>query len=62
MLQCFFSDETEAFRSPAEPGIFEWVTVRLRVEAGLEVQAALLVGKEPNFPRVFPADEASVQV
>ena len=48
MLQRFFSDETEAFRSPAEPGINQWVTVRLRVEAGLEVQAALLVGKGPN--------------
>ena len=48
MLQRFFSDETEAFRSPAEPGINQWVTVRLRVEAGPEVQAALLVGKEPS--------------
>ena len=48
MLQRFFSDETEAFRSPAEPGIFQWVTVRLRVEAGLEVQATLLVGEEPS--------------
>ena len=48
MLQCFFSDETETFRSPAEPKIFEWVTVRLRVEAGLEVQATLLVGEEPS--------------
>ena len=48
MLQRFFSDETEAFRSPAEPGINQWVTVRLRVEAGLEAQAALLVGRGPS--------------
>ena len=48
MLQCFFSDETEAFRSPAEPNINQWVTVRLRVDAGLEVQAELLVGKAPS--------------
>ena len=48
MLQRFFSDETEAFRSPAEPGINQWVTVRLRVEAGLEAHATLLVGKGPS--------------
>ena len=48
MLQRFFSDETEAYRFPAEPDINQWVTVRLRVEAGLEVQAALLLGKGPS--------------
>ena len=48
MLQRFFSDETEAFRSPAEPEIYQWVTVRLRVEAGIDAQAALLVGKGPT--------------
>ena len=45
ILRRFFSDETEAFRSPAEPGVFQWVAVRLRVEAGLEVQAALVLGE-----------------
>ena len=59
MLQRFFSDETEAFRSPAEPDGNQWVTVRLRVEAGPEVRAALLVGKTlSRIPMAFTRADA----
>ncbi len=59
ILQCFFSDETEAFRSPAEPDIYQWVTVRLRVEAGLKVQAALLMEKgQSQIPMTYTHSDA----
>ena len=44
MPQRFFSDETEAFRSPAEPEMHQLMTVRLRVEAGLDAHATLVIG------------------
>lgn len=46
----FFSDETETFRSPSEPGPFQPVTIRLRVEAGSYAPACveLLVGSAPS--------------
>ena len=43
ILDAFFSDESETFRSPAEPGIFQEMTVRLRVENTLDVQVTLLL-------------------
>ncbi len=44
VLQCFFADESAAFRSPEEPGIYQHLTIRLRVDAGLDAQVSLLVG------------------
>ena len=48
-LACaFFADESEAFREPAEPALGERVTIRLRVDAGVQVRAELLVGASAN--------------
>ena len=44
----FFSDESEGFRSPAEPGICQDTTIRLRVEKSIEAQVTLLVGNAPS--------------
>ena len=48
LAQCFFSDESAAFRLPMEPGICQQLTIRLRVDAGLDAQATLLVGAKPS--------------
>ena len=48
LAQCFFADESAAFRSPMEPGVCQQLTIRLRVDAGLDAQAALLVGTKPS--------------
>ena len=42
----FFSDETEAFRSPAEPEPGQNVSVRLRVEKNVPVRVRLWVDRE----------------
>ena len=45
LLQALFCDESEAFRSPNEPGFGQWINVRLRVEKQLDAKAWLLVGR-----------------
>ena len=48
VAQGFFSDESPAFRFPAEPDICEHVTIRLRIDADLDAQITLLVGAKPS--------------
>ena len=48
LAQCFFADESAAFRFPMEPGIYQQLIIRLRVDASLDAQVALLVGAEPS--------------
>ena len=49
LLQSFFSDETEAFRSPAEPELGQYVTIRMRVEKQIDAHVCLAVGANSSL-------------
>ena len=49
LFSSIFSDGTELFRQPAEPDPGDYVSIRLRIQRGAEVEVALLKG----FPAVI---------